>query len=311
MNEPRLGIGLHQLGSGFKINHTDGIVDVSQGVMSNTVAVANNVVNTSRMVFDGTRLGISGGNLVISMVSGSANFAILAEHEYPGGSFSVHNGGTGTPITVTTSDTVIGDAGFEAGERAVFTLRNFTTGALYQGTLWSHSNGGNWSGWVTKIGMSSSLPVAVDSTLAINNGLIGRVATPGEILQVVALNNADLPVTGSGTVMCQFTYSFTPKSANSKLIITADADIAVAGYGAGKWTSSVLYRGTSIAAKSNTWDSAAGVDARGAPLMPIQAVVDSNISTLAGQIIVRLALVTGGDTGSIGSRNLTVVEIAK
>lgn len=306
MDEPRLGLGLHQLGSGFKINHTEGIVDVAQGVMSNTVAVANTVNNTARMVFDNTSIGMSGGNLVISMVSGSANFAILSEHEYPGGSFSAHNGGTGTPITVTTADTVIGDPGFVAGERAVFTLRNFTTGALYQGTVWGHSNGGNWSGWVTKVGMSSSLPVAVDSTLAINNGLIGRVAAPGEILQVVALNNADLPVTGSGTATCQFTYSFTPKSANSKLIITADADIVVSGFGTGKWASSVLYRGTSIAAKSNTWSAA-----RGSPLMPIQAVVDSNTSIAAAQIIVMLARVTGDDTGSIGSRNLTVVEIAK
>ena len=30
MNEPRLGIGFHQLGSGFKINHTEGIVDVAK-----------------------------------------------------------------------------------------------------------------------------------------------------------------------------------------------------------------------------------------------------------------------------------------
>lgn len=306
MDKQRLGIGLHQLGSGFKINRTEGIVDVAQGVMSNTVAVANNVSNTARMVFDNTSIGMSGGNLVISMVSGSANFAILTEHEYPGGSVSAHNGGTGTPITVTTANTVIGDTGFVAGERAVFTLRNFTTGALYQGTVWVHSNGGNWSGWVTKVGMSSSLPVAVDSTLAINNGLIGRVAAPGEILQVVALNNADLPVTGSGTATCQFTYSFTPKSANSKLIITADADIGISGFGTDKWASSVLYRGTSIAAKSNTWS-----DASGSPLMPIQAVVDSNTSIVAAQIIVMLARVTGNDTGSIGSRNLTVVEIAK
>ena len=30
MNEPRLSIGLHQLGSGFKINYTEGIVEVAK-----------------------------------------------------------------------------------------------------------------------------------------------------------------------------------------------------------------------------------------------------------------------------------------
>ena len=60
---------LHQLGSGFSVNHTEGIVGVDQGVMSNTVAVANNVSNTARMVFDNTSIGRSGGAALVALTA--------------------------------------------------------------------------------------------------------------------------------------------------------------------------------------------------------------------------------------------------
>lgn len=135
------------------------------------------------------------------------------------------------------------------------------------------------------------------------------IAIAGGIIQMVALNNADLPVTGSGTATCQFTYNFTPKSANSRLVIQADANIAVAGLRNDGWAVSVLYRGVLAGYKQNAWDTSAGQAARGAPLMPIQAVVDLNNAVTVGQIIVRLARQSGDGLGYIRDRNLTIMEI--
>ena len=137
------------------------------------------------------------------------------------------------------------------------------------------------------------------------------IAIAGDIIQMVALNNADLPVTGSATATCQFTYNFTPKSANSRLVITADANIEVPGTTSSndRWAASVLYRGVRAGYKQNAWYTFAGQNTRGAPLMPIQAVVDLNNSVTVGQIIVRLARESGDDLGYIKGRNLTIMEI--
>ena len=135
------------------------------------------------------------------------------------------------------------------------------------------------------------------------------IAIAGDIIQMVALNNADLPVTGYATETCQFTYNFTPKSANSRLVITADANIAVSGIRNDGWAASVLYRGVLAGYKQNAWDTSGGQAARGAPLMPIQAVVDLNNALTVGQIIVRLALESGDGLGYIKGRNLTIMEI--
>lgn len=138
------------------------------------------------------------------------------------------------------------------------------------------------------------------------------IAIAGDIIQMVALNKADLPVTGYGTATCQFTYNFTPKSANSRLVITADADIEVSGSSSyDGWAASVLYRGVLACYKQNVWYAPAGQNARGAPLMPIQAVVDLNNAVTVGQIIVRLARESGDDVGYIKGHNLTIMEIQR
>ena len=71
----------------------------------------------------------------------------------------------------------------------------------------------------------------------------------------------------------------------------------------------VFYRSVLVGYKINAWSTTTGEDARKAPLMPIQAVVDLNNSLTTGQVIVRLARESGDDLGYINGRNLTIMEI--
>ena len=75
MNEPRLGIGLHQLGSGFKINHTEGTVDVAK---SDSLPW-HNITTTSGLLVQWRR-GMSDLKVKISgrFTAAFANSAVLA-----------------------------------------------------------------------------------------------------------------------------------------------------------------------------------------------------------------------------------------
>ncbi len=127
-------------------------VPVPGPVQTSVVAKVFNVSQGTVMSFDNLKLTLSGNNCQIATAVGAENVAILSEHEYPGGSSAAHTGGVGTPLSVTTTLQNVGDTGFVAGERAMLTIANLTTGKLYRACVWMHSAvGGKWSGWVEEI----------------------------------------------------------------------------------------------------------------------------------------------------------------
>lgn len=132
----------------------------------------------------------------------------------------------------------------------------------------------------------------------------------GDVLQVVALSDADLPaVTGNGTTSAQFSVNFTPKSANSRLIIQVDGRYIVQGSGGDVFAATVLYRGVERARRETSFASGFGFDPRPVTLLPIQAVCANTANSVA-QMIVRIARVSGDDNVTIsGSRSLVITEV--
>lgn len=123
--------------------------------------------------------------------------------------------------------------------------------------------------------------------------------TTGQTINTVFLESADISQINteisSGTVA---TYTYTPKSANSKIIVEYGNLYEITGDSGGgldKFQSSITIGGTMVAKREQQFDNAPGFGTRGSTIFPICGGID-NAALTPRVINIILTRVNGDDT---------------
>jgi len=123
--------------------------------------------------------------------------------------------------------------------------------------------------------------------------------TTGQMINTVFLESADISqintAISSGTVA---TYTYTPKSANSKIIVDYGALYEITGGSDGgldKFQSSITIGGTMVAKRQQQFPNAAGSGTRGCTIFPICGGID-NAALTPRVINITLTRINGDDT---------------
>ena len=123
--------------------------------------------------------------------------------------------------------------------------------------------------------------------------------TTGQTVNTVFLESADISqnntAISSGTVAA---YTYTPKSANSKIIVDYGALYEITGGSDGgldKFQSSITISGTMVAKRQQQFPNAAGSGTRGSTLFPICGGID-NAALTPRVINITLTRINGDDT---------------
>ncbi len=123
--------------------------------------------------------------------------------------------------------------------------------------------------------------------------------TTGQTINTVFLESADISqintAISSGTVA---TYTYTPKSANSKIIVDYGALYEITGGSDGgldKFQSSITIGGTMVAKRQQQFPNAAGSGTRGCTIFPICGGID-NAALTPRVINITLTRINGDDT---------------
>jgi hypothetical protein len=178
----------------------------------NIIAQVTNVVPlTGVLTFDGfvVRM-LANTEAQIATLAGTKSVSWLTEQEFPGGSFGNAQGIAGTPLTLTTTFAVIADGATVAGERCVMSLLDRGNNSIYNVTLWRHNPiTGNWSGWVEKIGITTSSIITANNGLTMagntiqlgTNPLIQNTTIPTNSFQLALTSSTiNTPLSISGTI---------------------------------------------------------------------------------------------------------------
>jgi len=123
--------------------------------------------------------------------------------------------------------------------------------------------------------------------------------TTGQTINTVFLESADISqintAISSGTVA---TYTYTPKSANSKIIVDYGSLYEITGGSDGgldKFQSSITIGGTMVAKREQQFPNAAGSGTRGCTIFPICGGID-NAALTPRVINITLTRINGDDT---------------
>lgn len=134
----------------------------------------------------------------------------------------------------------------------------------------------------------------------------------GNILQTKVYKNSEVSGTTSGffgTTQFNPTTTFTPKSTNSKIIITFDMDYSISAYGTDEWQIILREGSTNLYEKRQRFNGNVGGGSRGSILMPITGSFD-NTSLTPKSFNVIITRIGGDDNCTVyNQRNVIITEI--
>jgi hypothetical protein len=279
----------------------------SNGDHAHTVDVAN---TTSTSNGDHTHT-ITGGDTETRPINTSVVWCLKVKSTSTSGAVTLNAGATsaGNGLTLSTNAVELGG-----------TLSKATT----------IQSGGNTLtlGGSAKLGVGKTPSEAVDvnGNIAASGNITAtgyiRSAASGSPLKITLLNESDLGksantvVDGTGTEFTIISYSYTPVSSSSVLLIEYDANYTVPGnYGgtADEVTARLKVAGTTVQSKAQRWVKLAadGVESRSPALFPIKGkYVNTGTTSLTISIT---ALRTSGDDGVtvLPDMTLQITEIAQ
>jgi hypothetical protein len=170
--------------------------------------------------------------------------------------------------------------------------RNATNYAT-QTPLRLNPNGGNVSIGSTTTNLAT---LYVNGAISTSGAITSTAA--GQLVNSVYLDETDLNISSNislntTTITNVLSYTYTPKSANSKIYIEFDANCVIGGYGGDRWDSYIYVGSNPIQSNTAYFDVNNGGGGRGNALFPISGYYSNN-STSSITIYIK-ANRTGGD----------------
>jgi hypothetical protein len=190
---------------------------------SANIAYALNVPPTWLLDFDGFRITMpanAAGRIATTIDNRS--IIMLTEQEYPGGSFASGTGVNGTPTLLTTTGVVLDDGVNVAGERYMTSVLDLTKNQLYHIFVWRHGLvSGNWSGCVTKVGITGNTPLTASNGIQI----VGNVISNTNQLAITSpITNAQI---GTEITLGELSFRYNSNASNGNLEIKSSSGVAV------------------------------------------------------------------------------------
>lgn len=258
------------------------------------ISVLNNVANNTAMPFDGfeVRYYSPTGSVELRSTNGNVSVSLIGESEYQGGSFA--SGNQNLPLTSTF--VAIGDVGLADNERITYTICNLATNQNYRVTVW-RTKSATFSAWAEKIGVTTTTVLTAGYGLSLLNGVFSRTYESGDVIQRRAYSGTTA-LSGDTNTFTSRTMTmptFTPKSANSTIDISIDADYLVPNYGADEFQVKVMDGATTIFEKRQRWHNSKGGGTRSPTLLPLQCSID-NTSLAARNFTLQINRTSGDDT---------------
>lgn len=144
---------------------------------------------------------------------------------------------------------------------------------------------------------SSSSALNVGGTITASGSI--RSSQAGQLLNSILVNESDLSISSNQSVantnQSILTYTYTPVSSSSKIIIEFHGKYTIAGSNSDEWKSHLLVGSTTLQTQRSIWGFADGAGGRGATLFPIRGVY-SNTNGSQITIKVNVEEVSGDDT---------------
>ncbi len=142
-----------------------------------------------------------------------------------------------------------------------------------------------------------------------------RSTQSGQLLNTIILNETDLSISTNQSVANStqtiLTYTYTPISTSSKIIIEFHGKYSIPGSNNDEWKSHLLVGSTTLQTQRNIWTLADGGGGRGSTLFPLTGVYSN---TTGSQITIKVNVeeVSGDDTFTLNPDILfTIKEVAQ
>ncbi|MCL9981060.1 MAG: hypothetical protein NBV77_06400 [Bacteroidia bacterium] len=172
----------------------------------------------------------------------------------------------------------------------------------------------NPNGGAVIIGNSSgSATLNVGGTVTASGTI--RSSQSGQLLNTIILNESDLSISSNqsvvNTTQTILTYTYTPVSSSSKIIIEFHGKHSIPGSSNDEWKSHLLVGNSTLQTQRNIWSLADGGGGRGSTLFPLTGVY-SNTNGSQITIKVNVEEVSGDDTFTLNPDVLfTIKEVAQ
>lgn len=152
-------------------------------------------------------------------------------------------------------------------------------------------------GYLIKITNTNPAVLTAGYGLSLLNGVFSRTYESGDVIQRKAYSGTTA-LSGDTAAFTSRTMTmptFTPKSVNSTIDISIDADYVVLNYGTDEFQVRVMDGATTIFEKRQRWHNAQGGGTRSPTLLPLQCVVN-NTSLTARNFTLQINRTGGNDT---------------
>lgn len=164
-------------------------------------------------------------------------------------------------------------------------------------------------------------PAALSETLNVSGDVVAsgviRGAAAGSVLNMVSVDETDLNLTSSvqstsTSRTALFSYSYTPVSSQSDILIEVIGNATISGGGGDEWKTYLVVGSSDLQVRFLDCDNSSGGGGRGNSLFPMSGLYQNSSSSTAITIKVDIENVSSDDTFTlVNDVTLVITEIAR